>query len=288
MRLNFGHLAMAFMAAVLLVSCEKEDEGAAWQPDTGWDAPEYASRVEMPVLDRDSMSLFIVHKTEAEGQEVINYSLEYDCRNRHARWVAFTFYDLTARDAVNRTDAWDDDPQVPAGWRSDREDYRGYDRGHLCASNDRTFTYNANVQTFYYSNMSPQYGNFNRGVWQRLEAMVQGWGRNPAFRDTLYVVKGGTIDADKVITYTGPHSIPVPAYYYMALVKVKGGYYDAIAFLLEHNNDYRAPYVLSRYAVSVDSLEAFTGLDFFHNLPDACESAIEARNAKENWPGLVD
>ena len=173
-------------------------------------------------------------------------------------------------------------------YRSGREDYRGYDRGHICASNDRKFTVEANVQTFYYSNMSPQYGNFNRGIWQRLEALVQDWGRNPSLRDTLYVVKGGTIDSDHIITYTGPSSVPVPAYYYMALVNVKKGIYSAIAFLLEHKDDYRAPYNLQDYAITVDELETFTGLDFFHNLPDACESRIEAQLVKDNWPGLFD
>lgn len=275
------------LAIILFVSCDKQEDFIA-EPVVAEPLPEYASRIEMPVLQRDSMSLFIVHQTSVQGQQVINYSLEYDCINRHSRWVAFTFYDVTAKNSVNRTDAWGDDPDVPEEYRSDREDYRGYDRGHICASNDRKFTVDANMQTFYYSNMSPQYGKFNQGIWQRLEALVQDWGRNPAFRDTLYVVKGGTITTDKVINYTGPHSIPVPAYYFMALVKYKAGYYDSIAFWLEHRDDYRSPYDLSLYAITVDELEEYTGFDFFHNLPDQLETPLESRLVKENWPGLLD
>ncbi len=277
------------IAMVLSLLACSEDEGPNRSPDAPQSGlPPFAGRVEMPALRQDPMSLFIVHQTPVDGRDVINYSLEYDCLNRHARWVAFTFYDVTAKNSGSRTDAWDDDPDVPEQYRSGREDYRGYDRGHICASNDRKFTIEANVQTFYYSNMSPQYGNFNRGIWQRLEALVQDWGRNPSLRDTLYVVKGGTIDSDHIITYTGPSSVPVPAYYYMALVNVKKGIYSAIAFLLEHKDDYRAPYNLQDYAITVDELETFTGLDFFHNLPDACESRIEAQLVKDNWPGLFD
>ncbi len=248
----------------------------------------FASRIEMPALSDAGQSLFIVHQTDLNGEMVVNYSLEYDCAARHARWVAFTFYDVTAANTVSRTEAWADDPNVPEEYRTERADYTGYDRGHICASNDRKFTAEANEQTFYYSNISPQLAEFNRGVWQALEALVQDLGRDEDFRDTLYVVKGGTIGDGKVLGYNGQNNIPVPGYYFMALLNCKGGTYDAIAFWLEHSEEHPYPYDLSLYATTVGQLEEYTGINFFHNLPDSLETSLEARLELQNWPGLLD
>ena len=99
---------------------------------------------------------------------------------------------------------------------------KGYDRGHLCASADRLYSETANEQTFYYTNMSPQKNSFNTGIWRELEAAVQNWGRSNVFRDTLYVVKGASIDCKEHIwTYIdGDQTKPVPKYYFMALLTV--------------------------------------------------------------------
>lgn len=65
--------------------------------------------------------------------------------------------------------------------------------------------------------MSPQKNYFNgtKGIWNDLEGKVRTWGRSSTFRDTLYVVKGGTIDKENQIwTYIGgDKSKPVPKYY---------------------------------------------------------------------------
>lgn len=68
--------------------------------------------------------------------------------------------------------------------------------------------------------MSPQKNYFNTGVWSDLEGKVRTWGRSSTFRDTLYVVKGGTIDNESQIwTYIGGDKTkPVPKYYFMALL----------------------------------------------------------------------
>ena len=72
----------------------------------------------------------------------------------------------------------------------------GYDKGHICASEDRVYSTSANKQTFYYSNISPQIGSFNQKYWAALEKQVQTWGRSTGngVYDKLYVVKGGTTD----------------------------------------------------------------------------------------------
>lgn len=92
-------------------------------------------------------------------------------------------------------------------YRTYEKDYKEYSRGHLCASYDRTYSLEANKQTFYYSNMSPQSTAFNTGFWTKFEQSIKAPNGKNDFvhklgdNDTLYVVKGGYID-DEEIKYT--------------------------------------------------------------------------------------
>ena len=102
-------------------------------------------RLEIPRLTGDTVTYkFIDHMVTYQGKTVHNYSMEYNLSLRHTRWVAFTACGLTAADQVTRTNAWDDDPQVPEDKRTERADYSGYDRGHLVASNYRRYCREAN------------------------------------------------------------------------------------------------------------------------------------------------
>ena len=79
--------------------------------------------------------------------------------------------------------------------------------------------------------------------------------------------------------------MPVPKYYFMALMCKKSGTYKAIGFWVEHKSYGGNPDV-SSWAVSIDELEKKTGIDFFCNLPDRIENPIEKTFSLESWPGL--
>ena len=249
-----------------------------------------AYRIEIPRLSEDfveNKAAFVSHyTTDNPYKNTLNFSLEYNYATHHSRWVAFTFYDKTAQSNTGRSNAWQVDPKL-SEWTDNFDDYRGsgYDRGHLVASADRLFSESANIQTFYFSNISPQNNSFNAGIWLELETSVRNWGRSNNFRDTLYVVKGGTIKDDQVIRTIGNKKIAVPKYYYMALLSKKADNYKSIAFIFE-NKSYSTPYNLKQYALSVEELEKKTGIDFFHNLPDDIERVVEKQKNIQDWPGL--
>lgn len=258
---------------------------------------------EIPHLN--NQNVYADHYVTMDGVQILNYALEWDNTKRHANWVAFTFDTTTSADNVKRTDAWSVDPKLPAEMQVQESDHKndGFDKGHLCASEDRVYLKEANEQTFYYSNMSPQLNDFNGGFWGKLEARVQTWGRSTAegVYDKVYVTKGGTLNKllknFKGTTVNGGtpttdangftiHGLACPEYYFMAVLSQKDDVFHAIAFLVPHKEGMtRNPSSdeLKKYVVSVDKLEEETGIDFFCNLPDVLENEVEAAYNLNDW-----
>ena len=206
--------------------------------------------------------------------------------------MAFRFDETTSKVKWKRANwestSWGGDPfqedtTLPETDRTTLADYKGsgYDRGHLCASGDRLYSKKANEYTYYLSNMSPQINSFNSGIWLELENISRQWGYSTSLRDTLYVCKGGTIDADNTLTTV--NGMTVPKYYFMAFVAQKGAIFKGIAFLIEHKKGYNSPYNMQQYAMSIDDLEQKTGIDFFCNLPDEIENQVEREFKTTDW-----
>lgn len=243
----------------------------------------YAHRIEMPRLNDDDY--FLSRTTTVNGEENITYSISFNSERQHSRWVAFTFDNSNRSKNVGRSDNFQADPDFLGEYTMTKQQINGngYQRGHLVASYDRVYSREANEQTFYMSNMSPQIGKFNTGLWNDLEYKIneagKGWGCNPNFADTLYVVKGGTIAEGQ---YTSKGTCPtVPKYYFMALLRLKGNNYYGIAFWMEHKSS--LPGTVMDYAITIDELEERTGIDFFCNLKDNLENAVESTISKSIW-----
>ena len=266
----------------------------------------YVTDYAMPHLDASRQ--YVEHTVELNGQTILNYALEWDAAKKHAAWVAYSFDATTRQDHADRTDAWDVDPQLPEGMQTSNADHvrDGFDRGHLCASEDRVYSTLANVQTFYFSNISPQFNSFNGGFWAAFEILVRNWARRGAY-DQVYITKGGTLNqllqsytatvagADGIFPQTDAngytlHGLACPRYYFMAVLARSGERYQSIGFWMEHRDDYGYDYdhmapvsVLKTYALSIDELEQHTGLDFFCNLPDEVEDQTEQHYAESDW-----
>lgn len=241
-----------------------------------------AWRMEFPRLYQGSNPTYEV--THSTAQYGITYSLEWDGNKRAQRWTCYQFSADTPDNNVGRNDDWKEDTQIPSQYRTSGSDYSGsgFSRGHMCASSDRQSSTEQNRQTFYYSNMQPQWQPHNGGQWNRLEMAVQAWGKNRNFCDTLYVVKAATIDKpEQIIRYT-QSGLPVPKYFYMCLLAVKNGKYKAIGFWTEHKNENESN-PIADYAKSIDEIEQLTGIDFFCNLPDAIEQEVERSYNMSDW-----
>ena len=267
--------------------------------ETGKGSQYFIDRMEMPRLQAGD--IFIVHQSTDITSRPVNYSVAYDAGKQHSRWVAFRFDATMNQKKVARKDysirpQYPQDPLCNATPTSDAS-FSGYEHGHLCASADRLCSRVSNDQTFYMSNMSPQIGSFNQQYWKKYEKFVQKLGgctgdtNGYRWADTLYVVKGGTIDDGQTLgtVSVDKKRMPVPKYYFIALLKVKNKVYSSIAFWVEHSA-YDAGKVLKNdrdevmaHAISVDELERRTGIDFFCNLSGTLEHSVESTYMSAAW-----
>lgn len=247
-------------------------------PSKGW--------MELPEVMSQSGCLFLTHWTTISNRNLRNFSLYFDTDERIAYWVAYPLCEAYLG-SQGRTDAFQPDPEIPEADQM-TSTISGYDRGHQIPSGDRTVNYNANMQTFYYSNMTPQLGKFNQKIWVDLEGKVRGWAKGA---DTLYVVTGAVLqtaggnETVKYVSDKSGHRIAVPNYYFKVLLRLTingtSRNYKSIAFWFRHAaND--GPVSVSD-ALTVDEVERKTGINFFVNLPAETERTVEAQFAPQDW-----
>lgn len=254
----------------------------------------YSGWAELPAMTEESDDIYYVaHFCEGlPGGR--NYSVCYDARRRSGLWVAFPIHNCY-KGSQDRTDAWSFDPEIPTSVQPDLVggSYKpqiGYSRGHLLASSDRTFSYKANAQTFYVTNMAPQWQTrFNDGVWQTLESAC--WKTGNICADTLYVVSGVWYDNESTTVgdQNGRQSV-VPTHFYRVLLRSKTGNtgrsvrdlpadeLQCVGFWFE-NRAYTSS-SLPTYMTSVAEIEEKTGQRFFVNVPQAPKSHYSASDWK--------
>ena len=283
------------ICAMALCSCSGGDDnggGSSEKPSKTKNAnanpttrKEYA-RLEMPRIKGTDDNLVLVHSTSEYG---VNFIVEWDCIKKSQRWTCYT---IDGANYVKNVSRYYGDPQYPfdpdipssACFKDDPYWNSGYDHGHICPSYDRLNSREANIQTFYLSNMQPQRNKFNAGLWLQMENFVSNYFKNNRKTiDTLYVCKGGTIDnPDQILTKTTKGLI-VPKYFFMAILCRNSQGYKAMGFWVEHINEDRSGDSLSQYVVSIDELERLTGIDFFCNLPDDLEESTERMVFLNSW-----
>ena len=230
-----------------------------------------------------------------------NYSYNYSTDWYASLWVA---YPLTnAQTSGSASSSWKFVPEsiIPEQYqvhivansygRSYGND--AYSRGHQIPNADRKSDDTMNQQTYYAINQTPQLQNkFNGSIWSSLENDVRAVAKNT---DTLYVATGpayhkigASEESIKYLTAASsgitPAKLAIPNYFWKVLLKVtwnnKGEVTaaSAIGFWFEHKEYNNSTY--ANYAVSVNQIESWTGLDLFANLPDDLEETVEANS---NW-----
>ena len=249
--------------------------------------------LELPATNADDGLDFYHHpmtiQVGGKAKRTRNYSYYYDYGARVAIWVAYPLNTGLIGGSGTRSEAWGLDPLMP---KDDQPVlYKGFgasgiDRGHQIPSADR-YNLAANRETFYGTNITPQYSAFNQGVWARLEDKVRNWAKSS---DTLFVVTGCVIDPYKGrVTDNFGKNVTIPSAYYKAVLRLSSsgtfahGGFNACAIWLDHDNDLAGNAVSKSMSISIRELESRTGIDFFVNLPDRVGAAT-AKVIEEEKP----
>lgn len=225
--------------------------------------------IEMPVV-RKQVDTRILSRT--------GYTLSYNDAWRIPNWVAWELTPEEVKGKVKRTDFFEADPDLPARVRSEHRDYSGskYDRGHMAPAGDMKWDEKAMQESFYMSNMCPQAPELNKGCWRILEEQCRHWAQR--YSTSVYIACGPIMSEDMKHKYIGRSKVAVPDGFFKVVLRL-GRKPAAVGFIFP-NDDCNHP--LKEYAVSVDDVEKLTGIDFFHQLPDEQEEALEAQ-MDVNW-----
>lgn len=191
-------------------------------------------------------------------------------------WVA---YELTAEEATGtepRYNNFREDTDV-AGCATPA-DYRntGFDRGHMAPAADMKWNQEAMRESFLMTNIVPQVHVVNRGAWSSLEDKC----RARAVADSAVYIVCGPVLTDPIDFRIGQTGVAVPRRFFKVILSPYADPPTAIGFLMPNESFSGGMQVC---AVTVDSVEAVTGHDFFSALPDDIESQLESTINFHQW-----
>jgi endonuclease G len=204
------------------------------------------------------------------------YVLSYNERHEQANWVAYELTDIETVPIVKRNNKFMSDPVIKTE-SANTDDYlkSGYDRGHLAPAGDMAWSEKSMEESFYYSNMSPQTPSFNRGIWKKLEEQMRHWANE---YHSIYIATGPILDSHLVTI--GFNNVSVPKYYYKVILNAQGSTVKGIGFILPNAT---STLPLQHYAVTIDSVEKMTHINFFPKLDDNIEMQIEHHFNLNEW-----
>jgi endonuclease G len=205
------------------------------------------------------------------------FSLLFNRDHKQADWVA---YDLSRSKLIKiaeRGDKFIADPKVNG--TNFTKDYAksGFDRGHLAPAADMSYNDTCMLESFYFTNMSPQVPSFNRGIWKSLEELIREWALT---YDTIQLATGPVLHDGLPTLGTNQLSVPRMYYKVVLLHSTISGKSQGIGFMLQ-NAGSKLP--LRSFACTIDDVEKVTGIDFFPSLEDSLEIELESTLCISCW-----
>ena len=250
----------------------------------------------------------------ADSQQFNNYLMEkpsfalsYNRDKGTPNWVSWHL-EPAWFGSLPRVDTFRADPSVlPEWYRVQSTDYStsGFDRGHMTPNADRDNENRipVNQETYLMSNMVPQAPDNNQGPWANMENALRSILTENGESNEMYVIAGpagvGGNNGSGVVNTIANGHVTVPAFTWKVVLVLPSGMDDlsrvdastrTIAVIMPNIQGIRTsnPDDWQGYLTTVDAVEALTGYDFFANLPDNIENAIEGGVNGTNPPGTED
>jgi len=146
-------------------------------------------RAPLPVQACQAHSPYGFAETARKAQPICReaYLVAYDAPVKIPAYVAYTLQPQNALGCFPRTNAFVADQSIQGG--ATPADYvgTGYDKGHAAPDGDLSWSQQVEYESFLMTNMYPQAGSLNRGIWKLLETSVRGWAVQMNQSYTVYV-----------------------------------------------------------------------------------------------------
>jgi endonuclease G len=183
-----------------------------------------------------------VRVKHANYQSVFSRSLRYPIL---VEWST-TRRELQCSIPARRTDKFLPDPYLQKDSDINNDYIRsGFDRGHISPAGDSRCNQRDMDESFYYTNMAPQYPGLNRGQWKNLEE----WTRILAVEnDSLNIMAGCIGEAGRI------NRVAIPTHCWK-VIKVKN---EVHAYVFPNVPQRTA--TLQQHKVSLDSIRILTKL----------------------------
>jgi endonuclease G len=184
------------------------------------------------------------------------YLVAFDAAAKIPVYVAYTLLPQNALGCFPRTNAFVADQSIQNGPRPDDYAGTGYDKGHAAPDGDLSWSQIVEYESFLMTNMYPQHGSLNRGIWKLLETSVRGWAvqQNQAF--TIYVGALYTPANERI-----GKGVVVPHGFYKIVINNNTGAVAGWGF------PHTKPYVnlgndLTKFRLPIAQIEQQAGVDF--------------------------
>ncbi|MCX6170634.1 MAG: DNA/RNA non-specific endonuclease [Ignavibacteriales bacterium] len=248
---------MLFLLIVVIISCNEKKAIPS--------NPIAKMRYELP-------EIYVDDEIVEHYAYVLNYKEEFE----QPTWVAYVLTSDKLIKRANRSNGFKPDPDVTTG-SATPEDYKdsGYDRGHLAPAADMVWSDVAMSESFLMSNMSPQEPSFNRGIWKKLEEMVRSFVMK---YEIVYIATGPMLE--RGLPTIGTNHVAIPKYYYKVLCVYQGLIKLGIGFILPNQSSQKT---IEDYAVSIDSVEKITKINFFYSIPKNIQDKLESNFNLKQW-----
>lgn len=115
------------------------------------------------------------------------YLVGYDAAAKIPKFVTYELLPQNALGCFPRTNAFVANQYVQNGPTPDDYTGTGFDKGHAAPDGDLSWDQQVEYESFLMTNMFPQRGSLNRGIWKLLETSVRGWAVQKNQGYTIYV-----------------------------------------------------------------------------------------------------
>lgn len=211
-----------------------------------------------------------------------SYTTSYNKDTRNPNWVGWALTsDHTDGEYARKNHSFTEDTDVPeprATYADIREGECGYQRGHMCPAGDNKWAYEAQQDAFLMTNICPQNGNLNQHDWKYLEEACRTWAQKYG---KIYIV-AGPLFYDKNYKTVGENRVAVPDAFFKVILRTGSTSADtkAIGFIYANQTGHHK---MDYYVRTVDEVEEASGYDFFHQLDDSIEDAVERSSDLNEW-----